>query len=102
MRSLATFSTLLVLAAISACDALSPARQPQAEPSLQAGVKEVFDVLTSAKSYGKIVFQGGSLGVEVPKALEHYYTQTGALFVKGTYRAHAEWEDGRRIDCGAT
>jgi hypothetical protein len=84
MRLLATLPALLVLATVPACDAISPERPAPAEPSAQEEVQAVVDVLASAKASGTIVYQGGSLGLEVPRALEHYYTQSGALFVKGT------------------
>jgi hypothetical protein len=88
MRTVFSISTLLVLCAVSACDNNRFAAEDSLETAVadEAVVKiaETIDVLSMTKSSGTIVYQGGSIGVEVPRLLEHYYTQTGSLAIRGT------------------
>jgi hypothetical protein len=83
MRFLAAISSLLVLGTISACDALSPTSQAPTEQAIDPAPQETVDILTATKSSGQIVYEGGSVGVEVPRLLEHYYTPSGAVAIKG-------------------
>jgi hypothetical protein len=84
MRSISALAAALAVATLSGCDSdiIGSSASQDSEESQQAPAP--VDLLTATKATGTIVYQGGSLGVEVLRPLEAFYTQTGAVTIMGT------------------
>jgi len=85
VRYLSATSVALTLIALTACDGLTPIAEETAGPVTEAVVTpEAVDAAATAKSSGTVIYEGGSLGVEVPAVLKHYYLPTGSLVLSGS------------------
>ena len=84
MRSMLALAAALAVATLSGCDLGVIGSSASQDPAESQQAPAPVDLLTATKATGTIVYQGGSLGVEVLRPLEAFYTQTGAVTIKGT------------------